>query len=635
MPDTDRMYALTSTYTHPWWPNEAGPGMLINDAVLAMRWYLSHEREDNLAVAGHVSDDGGATWQQLPPHELLADTERALGRARHAPDEETRQTAALVHNLLAAEAAEWLDARIRFVPPEDPAPWSPETPAISSWRRGGHIWALALGTIPPDAVTTVLTAEYTDPQPEGPDKLRTAARETLMALALAETPDGAEVSDLLQAFEHLDKITFWSETGQLRGRAEDALRGLLDHMATHLPEIAAAIAAHPDPQHPVHQAARMYLLQLARRGRVPGAAQDLLGDAGAAAAQALAEAGAVPSSAQRADAPAPPTAIAGYPRLLPDLQAAARWRTVSPAARRDAEQTMEQLVQASTRLAQAAAEGEPWLDGRPRNPVEAQALDTRDYYRQHLDELNSRHAVLMHASILADAESAAEAARHAAIAAAAEATLPPADQPRTKGQAMKDHDAFMAQVSTAEEGISQTLGEQRQLTRDALHRLFPQITGSSGLHLLRAQLIDHSGLGLDAYKRAYHTIGETGRQLAALEAGYRSGHVEIGRPQVTAAQVEQARSDARKANQRFTDLRTSQPQTLRAVRVLDGVMGLSPSADHGPAARAARLTAQSRERALLPTPMAAGPRRNRTTGQAPQTHHHQQPAAAEQYTRLP
>ncbi|MDQ1005841.1 hypothetical protein QFZ82_000326 [Streptomyces sp. V4I23] len=26
VPDTDRLYALSSTYTNPWWPNDPGPG---------------------------------------------------------------------------------------------------------------------------------------------------------------------------------------------------------------------------------------------------------------------------------------------------------------------------------------------------------------------------------------------------------------------------------------------------------------------------------------------------------------------------------------------------------------------------------------------------------------------------------
>jgi hypothetical protein len=161
VPDTDRLYALSSTYNNPWWPNDPGPGLLINDAVVAMRWYLTNEREENLAVTGHVSHDDGTTWQPLLPSELLADAERAVERAAVTSGDEPRRTAALLRDALIAEAADWLDHRLRYVQPDDPFPYPPATPTLLSWQRGGQIWALALGKVPPEEVLTHLMASFT------------------------------------------------------------------------------------------------------------------------------------------------------------------------------------------------------------------------------------------------------------------------------------------------------------------------------------------------------------------------------------------------------------------------------------------------------------------------------------------
>ncbi len=35
MPDTDRLYALSSADNNPFRPSESAPGLLINDAVVA------------------------------------------------------------------------------------------------------------------------------------------------------------------------------------------------------------------------------------------------------------------------------------------------------------------------------------------------------------------------------------------------------------------------------------------------------------------------------------------------------------------------------------------------------------------------------------------------------------------------
>ncbi|MGW9032632.1 hypothetical protein ACWGQ5_53610, partial [Streptomyces sp. NPDC055722] len=93
----DRLYILSSIYTDYRLRGETGPSMLISDPVLALRWYLRHEREEGLAVAGQVSEDGGLTWRPLPISELYADADRAVPGA---------QREALLRDALAGEAAE-------------------------------------------------------------------------------------------------------------------------------------------------------------------------------------------------------------------------------------------------------------------------------------------------------------------------------------------------------------------------------------------------------------------------------------------------------------------------------------------------------------------------------------------------
>ncbi|MFE8940972.1 hypothetical protein ACFYNX_26245 [Streptomyces sp. NPDC007872] len=199
MPDTSRLYALTSITTNPWWPGEPGPSFLINDPVMAARWYLANEQEENLAVTARISTDNGATWQDLPPRDLWAHALKHLDTTGQSPDETARQAAAALRGRLEAEAARWLDGRIRFVEPDAPSPYRPPTPTLFAWQRGGEIWALALGTVPPDPVLTHLAAQYADPQPEAPDMARTAAREALDTLATAHVPAQADVPELLQA----------------------------------------------------------------------------------------------------------------------------------------------------------------------------------------------------------------------------------------------------------------------------------------------------------------------------------------------------------------------------------------------------------------------------------------------------
>ncbi|MER6279685.1 hypothetical protein ABT202_25910 [Streptomyces sp900105245] len=419
MPDTDRLYALSSTYNHPWLSDVGGPGLLINDPVMAMRWYLTTEREENLAVTGHVSDDHGATWRPLLPRELMADAERALAAMADDGGPQARQSAGILRDALAAEAADWLDHRLRYVQPDDPTPYRPDEPSPESWRRGGHIWALALGTRPDEQVLRHLTARFTTPQTEGATLLRTGAAEMLDALALAEAPAHGESAQLLAALGLLNRMAFGFETGQLDTLAEDAQRSILDHLVTVHPATAPVAEAHPEPGHGANMAARACLRRLSLIG--PAGEPRLLDDAAAALAEVVTAAeqqpGRTPApSATAGQAPA----IPGYPkRLEGDLQAAAQWRLISPAARRAAEQTMDRLICATTVLAEATAAADVH---QPFSPQQDAALLSRGSLHQNLEELTARHALLMHAGVLADAEAAAEPAKHAAVVAAAQAT---------------------------------------------------------------------------------------------------------------------------------------------------------------------------------------------------------------------
>ncbi|MFD6335093.1 hypothetical protein ACFWGI_36715 [Streptomyces niveus] len=619
MPDTDRLYALSSTHNHPWLSDTPGPALLIHDAIVAMRWYLTHEREETLAVAAHVSDDDGATWRDLPPGELLPDAERALVEQAQKPRPDDRHAAPVLRDALAAEAADWLDHRIRYVQPDDPSHYRPPTPAPSSWRRGGQIWALALGTIPHEQVLDRLKAQYTDPQPEGPQWARTGARDTLEALVVADDPTGAGIGELLGALRHLHPLTFGIELGQLSARAEEAQHRLLDHLVTRHPRTAPVAGAHPDPQHPAQQAARAYLHRLSHI--TASGEEGLLNDAAEAFTEALAAAEAARPPATEGPATGSPEtpAIPGYPKhLAGDLQAAAQWRLISPAARRAADRTMISLAHVATNLTQARADAAP----RRFGPRENQTMDLYTDLGQELGQLDARHALLMHAHVLAEAEAAGVVAGHHAIVAAAQEDEK-APRPRTGAELAAGHEKFMAQVNAAQDRIAHTLGAQRQVVRDALHRLFPQIGSSTGLNRLRAQLIDNSGLGFDAYNRAWRAVSDTARTLGRLESGYRSRTAEFGRPPVTAEQVEHARTAAREADAYFTELRSSRLLTLTAIRSLDGVAGLEPSFPDPVAARAARVMAQSRQRTQQAAP--ARPRSGTGTDQRRQTHSPQDP----------
>ncbi|MER6431931.1 hypothetical protein ABT272_30040 [Streptomyces sp900105245] len=260
--------------------------------------------------------------------------------------------------------------------------------------------------------------------------------------------------------------------------------------------------AHPEPGHGANMAARAYLRRLSLIG--PAGEPRLLDDAAAALAEVVTAAeqqpGRTPApSATAGQAPA----IPGYPkRLEGDLQAAAQWRLISPAARRAAEQTMDRLICATTVLAEATAAADVH---QPFSPQQDAALLSRGSLHQDLEELTARHALLMHAGVLADAEAAAEPAKHAAVVAAAQATEVER-QPGTAAEMAAARDAFMVHVNEAEDRIAKTLTEQRRLTVEALGRIFPYAVTSTGRHTVRRNLLENSGLGLDAYHQGYRAM---------------------------------------------------------------------------------------------------------------------------------
>ncbi|MFF9607572.1 hypothetical protein ACF1GY_35820 [Streptomyces sp. NPDC014684] len=141
---------------------------------------------------------------------------------------------------------------------------------------------------------------------------------------------------------------------------------------------------------------------------------------------------------------------------------------------------------------------------------------------------------------------------------------------------------------------------------------------STGRHTVRRNLLENSGLGIDAYHQAYRAIGEGARKLESAEAAYRSGAVSLGRPPVTQEDVEQARAALQRAETRFADMHISRPNTVRALRALDGATHHEPSVTEAPAARAARIAAQSRERSKTAAP--AAPRTRPAADQVQQAH---------------
>ncbi|MEU6071915.1 hypothetical protein ABZ864_47730 [Streptomyces sp. NPDC047082] len=288
---------------------------------------------------------------------------------------------------------------------------------------------------------------------------------------------------------------------------------------------------------------------------------------------------------------------------------------------------MNDLVRADIRRLEAAAEADTWANGRPRDPeaakafdrlnplakrlernriqdLKADALDSHAYLRKRLEDLNARHALLMHGAVLDDAEQDAKRAHHQAVVAASTATLSPAsNEPSTWDT---EHDAFMEQVTAAEKAIGEVLDEQRQLTRDALHRLFPKAVGGSwAMYQLRTRLVDGSGLGIDHDFDASRAVTAAHRTHGDLEGRFKSKHIGFGDLPVTEEEVDAARARVERAETELADLRTSRTFTLRALRAVKTVADRAPTEPGEIAARAQRITALSRKRAQTPVPATA------------------------------
>ncbi|MFF8431739.1 hypothetical protein ACF07Y_42770 [Streptomyces sp. NPDC016566] len=330
-----------------------------------------------------------------------------------------------------------------------------------------------------------------------------------------------------------------------------------------------------------------------------------------------------------------PEAVPGFPRQFTDSQAAAAWRALSPPARREADVAMDTLLWAQVWHLQVAAETSTQLSGSAAPPTpqkrhevyerEEDARDSLALFQHRLDELTARHALLMHGAVLVDIEHAARWARHRAVVAA-QATLSPAGQPpRTDDAVLSEHDALMARVQAAQEPIGHALAEQRQMTRDALHRLYPTMTGSQGIEQLRIQLVDDSGLGTAHYTLASRELSDAQREHADLEARSTAANLEPGAAPVTEEEISDARARVERAGQNLTELTSSRTDTLRALQALRSVAELTPTPPGGVAARAQHLAAQSRQRAQTPTPTAERPHSGDRAAEQRQTPHQQAP----------
>jgi hypothetical protein len=640
---TDRLYALSGSYTSFYAADTVGPSLLISDPTVALRWFLTHEREGDLAVAMQVSDDAGATWRLLPTRQLHEDVELVLADARRDPDVPRRRVGARLQDALDREAAEWLDARIGFAPPEEPVPPAFDVPEAGAWERAGRAWVLAMDALPSEAVLGQLTARYATARTspwgqqgldEGLVALRAAARQTLVALIIADTGVGTVFERLLAAAD-LDRLAFALSFGisQLRGRAKDSRDGLVDSLAAQFEETAALAAEHPNPTDPVRQGVREYILRIARSTAWTGTQQSAPGDALAELGEAVARAAQQAASLPAGPAAAPrPDAVPGFPRHLPDLHAAVAWRGVSPAARRDAELAEADLAAAGTRLAAAMAEhGTQPGTAQPRSPEEQTARETHAAAEQQVAELTARHAALMHGSILADAEEAVQKAEHQAIVNAVQATLPPASSPRsTVAEVLQEHEALQEHFNAAKAQIDAVLDEQRQLARDALHRLLPEAAGEWGMEQLRTVLIGYSGLSMDAVAEAELAATAAAREASDLQSRLNQPAAPGEQP-VASERVAAARARSGRAEERLSDLTTSRPVTLRALKALRSTQDLPPSETilAQVAQRAARIVAQSRQRTGHPP---TGPDSGR---RAPHGQQPQQPQQTQQTQHLP
>ncbi|WP_330342657.1 hypothetical protein [Streptomyces sp. NBC_00557] len=601
MSGSDRLFIL-STASASSASGEPGPCLLINDPVVAMRWYLAHEQDD-VAVSVRRSRDGGRTWQPLQVPELLAEA-----KAHQAVSGRTGDTA-LLWDALAAEAAAWLHQHLSHVAGEE-----------ATWQLGGQIWALAMGTVPHDDVLTHLATRSLTARvgEEEFHAARAGAAQIVNALAVAAAPGSAEMPDLLKASALLYGLASRVPTGPLRDRLHQAQERLLNHLDQRVRFIPGDDTT-------------QQLEQTGPTTRQPG--------------------GPGHPQVHRAAEPEPAVGVslpgvvmAGFPLRFGDKEAAAAWRVLCPPARREAEHAMDELMRAEARLLQAKATAQAGgpepaqthtgdalsrlrqiRERRRTQGLEADARGGRAYARHRLEDLDARHAVLWHGLALVDAQHAAQRARHVGAVAAAQATLSPADQPPpTMQQVLAEHDAFNAydtQLQTVREHIDHILAEQRQATRDALHRLLPRTVGRRAMARLRTQLVDNSPLGRNAELKAIRALFAANAEFETLQARFTNGTPQPGRPPVTENEVHEAQGRLRQAERELAELRSARLDTLRALDALDSVADLTPTPATGSAARATQITAESRARTHSRTHAAGRPRHDdRTAEQHPLPH---------------
>jgi hypothetical protein len=266
--------------------------------------------------------------------------------------------------------------------------------------------------------------------------------------------------------------------------------------------------------------------------------------------------------------------------------------------------------------------------GRKAQPDAARFRTRSERAVDHVDRL---HAMMQHGAVLADVEEAAVSARLSAIVAAARDIL---GEP-ARHDTYETNQAITERVEQRKRQIDAVLSAQRQLTRDALQELLPEVV-PDGRHTANWVMTGLEGLHDHALDAARTHLAGARAHYAELEKRRRQprGPLAFGaedKPRPSTEEVETARSVFLRAQQEHDDLYTSLPHTVRATRALDAVMDLEPSADAGTgvAARAGRIARQSRARAKTdPGPPAARPPRFLAT-ETGQGAHHQVPGAGQ------
>ncbi|MFG3207357.1 hypothetical protein [Streptomyces sp. NPDC048192] len=605
---SDRLFILSAAVTSSE-SGEPGPSLLINDPVVAMRWYLTHEQDDAV-VSVRRSRDGGRTWQPLPVRELLTEAEAEAELAASGGRDDT----ALLWDALAAEAATWLDHHLRH-----------HAGGETAWQLAGQIWALAMGTVPHDDVLTHLQAHSPTARPgeEELNALRAGAAQIVDALTVAEAPDSAQMPELLKAAALLYGLASRVRTSRLGARLHQTQEQLLHHLDQRVRSIPGEEST-PQAE------------QTEPTAHPPGGPGRL--EESQAAEPQAAVGGFLPGVVMR-----------DFPLRFGDMEAAAAWRVLCPVAGREAERAMEELVRAEARLLQARTAAQPGHGPVPAGAepgdalsrvrqirhrrraqgLEADARGAREYARHRLEDLDARHAVLWHGLALVDAQHAAQRARHVGAVAAAQATLSPADQlPTTTEGVLAEHDAFEAfdtQLQAVRERIDHVLAEQRQSTRDALHRLLPRTVGRRAMTRLRTQLVDNSGLSRNAELKVIRALFAAKAEFENLQARFTNGTPQHGRPPLAEEEVLKAQRRLKQAERELAQLRSSRLDTLRALDALDSVADLTPTPATGSAARAIHITAASRARTRLHTTAAGRPRHDDRTAEEHRLPHGQAP----------